>query len=266
MKNNSIGQNLSTNNPDQNKSGLTKDDILLDLIRKGTEKYPLSSIIGVCGKITPEFLVENNFPIEEFYSEGEITFIFQRLRVILAFRNLCSKYNLECDKIIIRNLEGIDYVNFNDSIKDYKMPVDIFLLETFGGPFLELPYSFKEKGKVYFNYDTINVLFNSNKPLFIPCKERKDKGFKTYIMFDKSTNLYKIGRSINIQFREDTLAGKIPLIITILYNNDDLEIILHREYKTKRIRGEWFRLSADDVLDIINRYHFKKWNNKTQSK
>jgi hypothetical protein len=81
---------------------------------------------------------------------------------------------------------------------------------------------------------------------------------KTYIMHDKSTDLYKIGKSVNIDFREKTLAGQIPKIETILYFDNDIESILHQKYKEKRQRGEWFNLSADDILELIEQFNFKQ--------
>lgn len=79
---------------------------------------------------------------------------------------------------------------------------------------------------------------------------------KTYIMYDESTDLYKIGKSVDIQFREKTLAGQIPRIKTILYCKSDIERTLHIKYSCNRVRGEWFKLSSDDILDIIKEFKF----------
>jgi hypothetical protein len=37
-----------------------------------------------------------------------------------------------------------------------------------------------------------------------------------------------------------------------------LESRLHREYKHKRIRGEWFKLGADEITDIWANHQFSE--------
>jgi len=85
-------------------------------------------------------------------------------------------------------------------------------------------------------------------------------------MYDESSNLYKIGKSKNIHFREKTLAGQIPKIKTILHLPKDIEFTLHSYYAKKRVRGEWFSLSADDILDLIKLYEFKETDPKNWKK
>jgi hypothetical protein len=50
----------------------------------------------------------------------------------------------------------------------------------------------------------------------------------------------------------------VPLIKTILTNDNDIEAELHNLFAIKRHRGEWFSLTADDILLLIERYGFKK--------
>jgi len=83
---------------------------------------------------------------------------------------------------------------------------------------------------------------------------------KTYIMYERVSDLYKIGRSIDIPKRHSTLTPYIPEIKVILSLNNDVEKEIHKEYHGKRIRGEWFKLNADDVLDIIKKYNFIIWD------
>lgn len=68
----------------------------------------------------------------------------------------------------------------------------------------------------------------------------KQKEYKTYLMVDNNTRLYKIGRSKNSEYRERTLQSEKPSINMLFVINIDVEKILHERYSEKRIRGEWF--------------------------
>lgn len=81
---------------------------------------------------------------------------------------------------------------------------------------------------------------------------------KTYIMFDSSTGMYKIGKSNNPKYRETTLQSEKPTVELVLICDKDIEEKLHRHYSDKRYRGEWFKLNADDILDIIQNHNFVK--------
>ena len=82
---------------------------------------------------------------------------------------------------------------------------------------------------------------------------------KIYIMIDKNTGYYKIGRSINPNFREKTLQSEKPTI-ELLYTFDALckdEKKLHNMFISQRIRGEWFKLSDSDI-DIVKDFFKNK--------
>jgi len=81
---------------------------------------------------------------------------------------------------------------------------------------------------------------------------------KTYIMVDTTNNLYKIGKSVNPKYREKTLQSEKPTIELYLICDYDVEKILHIKYKDKRIRGEWFSLSQNDLIDIVLEHDFEK--------
>ena len=88
----------------------------------------------------------------------------------------------------------------------------------------------------------------------IPQNKAKPKCYHTYIMCDKNTGFYKIGKSTKPKFRERTLQSEKPTIELIMVFKADVELNLHTRYKRKRIRGEWFILSPDDLIDIHNDY------------
>lgn len=75
---------------------------------------------------------------------------------------------------------------------------------------------------------------------------------KIYVMLDKNTGYYKIGRSVTPKKREKTLQSEKPTI-EMIYNIEGQvkdEKILHRKFKDKRIRGEWFDLSGGDLAKV----------------
>ena len=83
------------------------------------------------------------------------------------------------------------------------------------------------------------------------------KNQKTYLMKDSNTGLIKIGKAIDPKFRERTLQSEKPTISLFAICNNLIEDELHKKYNDKRIRGEWFKLSEDEVSDIIKEYNFR---------
>lgn len=86
-----------------------------------------------------------------------------------------------------------------------------------------------------------------------------DKSFhktKTYLMIDENNGYIKIGKSTNPNTREKTLQSEKPFINILYVCDNNIEKKLHNEYKDKRIRGEWFSLSTDDINHIVETYDF----------
>lgn len=80
--------------------------------------------------------------------------------------------------------------------------------------------------------------------------DKKESKKKTYLMIDRNTNYYKIGKSETPKFREKTLQSEKPTIELIHVINKDIEKVLHYKFAHKRIRGEWFSLNQKDVDSI----------------
>lgn len=76
-----------------------------------------------------------------------------------------------------------------------------------------------------------------------------------YLMVDNTNGLIKIGRSKNPKYREGTLQSKEPETVMIVNWRapKQTEKELHSKFASKRIRGEWFRLTISD-LDEIKKY------------
>ena len=88
-------------------------------------------------------------------------------------------------------------------------------------------------------------------PIERPAKHA-DKPTFIYVMIDKNTGMYKVGRSVKPQFREKTLQSEKPtieLLFTHRGTHAD-ERHLHAQFHTKRVRGEWCALDANDLAYI----------------
>jgi hypothetical protein len=73
-----------------------------------------------------------------------------------------------------------------------------------------------------------------------------------YLVRHERNGLVKIGRSKTPDARERTLQSEEPHNIMIFSAQGDssLELELHNHYANHRIRGEWFRLSEEQVEEI----------------
>ena len=85
-------------------------------------------------------------------------------------------------------------------------------------------------------------------------KPRKIKGFVYLLQADNG--FIKIGRTINVKNRMRMLSVQLPYKTKILgvIETDDcvgLEEKLHLEYKDKRVNGEWFRLTKDEIAELM---------------
>jgi len=99
-------------------------------------------------------------------------------------------------------------------------------------------------------------LRNSLAPKYkiIGKKSIEKVGFETfiYLIHNKRNGYYKIGMSKNPKVRERTLQAEEP-DLEIIYKclcSSLMERKLHDMFKAKRLRGEWFRLSTEDVEQI----------------
>lgn len=95
--------------------------------------------------------------------------------------------------------------------------------------------------------------WNKKCAIIVSVKRRTEKmyGYVYVVEFDGH---YKIGSSINPQRRaqEVTRFYKEPNLVISerVPNFREIELVVHKMFETKRERGEWFRLDADDLVVI----------------
>jgi hypothetical protein len=96
--------------------------------------------------------------------------------------------------------------------------------------------------KDYIRFLELNIELNIN------FKKINKEPLYCYLMIDHNTGYYKIGKSKSPKFRETTLQSQKPTIELIhIWEKDFSEKQLHEKFSNKRIRGEWFNLTSEDV-------------------
>lgn len=73
-----------------------------------------------------------------------------------------------------------------------------------------------------------------------------------YLMRDSRNGYTKIGISKDPKYREQSLQSEVPQVHLLVSFRclRKHEKLLHQMYKTKRVRGEWFNLTDDDIKNI----------------
>ena len=93
---------------------------------------------------------------------------------------------------------------------------------------------------------------------------KKDTNY-VYLLLNTKNGYFKIGRSKNPLKREKTLQAEEPDIMLLFYIEASIqsEKILQQQFRLKRVRGEWFQLSIDDLM--VLQEHFKVLKKENQS-
>ena len=86
----------------------------------------------------------------------------------------------------------------------------------------------------------------------VPPKRKGKKGY-IYVIKEHFTGTYKIGRTTNLKSRSSTFGVILPFDWDFVYvfygnNHEKIEDMLHDKFSEKRVDGEWFSLSSDDLL------------------
>ena len=108
--------------------------------------------------------------------------------------------------------------------------------------------------------DDLGIVPLDNTSTIINTREadNRDDSCYVYLMVDTSNGYHKIGISNHPEYRERTLQSEKPTIEKLCAKRfptrqiaTAIESALHASFATKRIRGEWFDLSEDEVAQII---------------
>ncbi|MFS0688961.1 GIY-YIG nuclease family protein [Sporosarcina sp. 179-K 8C2 HS] len=99
-------------------------------------------------------------------------------------------------------------------------------------------------------------------------KKSETNGGYIYFIREAQTGLVKIGRSTDVERRVQSLQISTPFDLEVVFKfySDDyylLETNCHNFFKSKKVRGEWYRLSEKDI-ECIKLYYLllEKLKNK----
>ena len=101
--------------------------------------------------------------------------------------------------------------------------------------------------------------------LNIKIPEKKSIPGYCYLMKDDNyPNVIKIGVSMTPKKKKKTLGHQIPKIslykVLKTKNMREIEKALHNQYETKCVRGEWYKLTDEEINNIVEQYHFTDYS------
>lgn len=88
-------------------------------------------------------------------------------------------------------------------------------------------------------------------------KHKDVKSYHTYVIKDKS-GLFKIGKSEDVGQRIKNLSVGNPSIELVCEINRDVESELQKFFESRRVCGEWFSLSNDDISLIKENWYYQR--------
>tara|TARA_R110002074_G_scaffold238243_1_gene410186 strand:+ start:1291 stop:2130 length:840 start_codon:yes stop_codon:yes gene_type:complete len=217
-----------------------------------------------------EYYKETKEQIEEDFSMATQNFDiitkkdFKLIKNYFLDLEMCDYYENEYRQTLLELMSDMDFESKRFYTKHYKS-LPIYNMQLFIEDFLL--WSEVDKKLYSENYiklikydeyiiyqNEFNELFKKKYRIknFNTINEKKQK--KAYIIKDKNTGHYKIGKSINPLDREKTLQSEKPTLKLIKVFKKDIEAKLHKEYKDFRIRGEWFKLNKVQLQYICTTY------------
>lgn len=95
-------------------------------------------------------------------------------------------------------------------------------------------------------------LRNLHKPKDTPTKRQSPKTGYVYLLRSKNGDHYKIGKASDPKSRTKTIGIKLPFEVELIHtihckDYTAAEEKLHIRFEQKRVNGEWFALSLEDV-------------------
>ncbi len=95
-------------------------------------------------------------------------------------------------------------------------------------------------------------------------KER-NANLNTYIAIDRSKNICKVGKTIDLRRRLSSLRVSNKNIEYIYTIDKDIESDMHKLLNGFKIEGEWYNMDEDMISGIAVKYGFKKFSGFTNS-
>lgn len=104
--------------------------------------------------------------------------------------------------------------------------------------------------------DLINIITDKTE-----CDD-KNSFFFTYLAIDQLSKEIKVGKTFDIKTRENVMRTANPRLKIFAKVDKDIESEVHENLKNKRVIGEWFKLSANDLKRVFDEYGFELLDGK----
>ena len=196
--------------------------------------------------------IDCDFTIVDYYMINQIIVNYYKNREFLR-HEMYSKQHYE-----IVNYKKYSSIFYMDELSKLGISLDNFLeavrltQETVGN--IDLHYNSDDNSFIIYFNNLKSFVDNFYKERKYTKKEKYVSYTYIYVMIDYNTNYYKIGRSNKPEIREKTLQSEKPTIELLgkWEAKVQTEKLLHNHFDNKRVRGEWFDLSAEDLKNIPN--------------
>jgi len=203
--------------------------------------------IEKCG-ITKEWIHNEGFNVADYYKEDYavdmLNYWILYSKMLVYLHDFGNAENIST--IIIIKADDRYYCNMNSiGIINEK---HIFLSFYIGSRF---SLGFMKDNNLYLSSFGLECILNHSEFK----KEKIKKNFATYLMTDNS-GLIKIGKSLDVLKRVKDFRNGNSTISLIAYLKNDIESELHNRFRVFNVKGEWFNLSPDQILDLISEYNF----------
>lgn len=126
------------------------------------------------------------------------------------------------------------------------------------GGSIELGQAFFQKFAKRFSEALEEIGIEWEKQEIIQEKALVNEPCFVYLMVDTANGYHKIGISNHPEYREGTLQSEKPTIELLCAKQfpsrtiaKAIESALHKAYEAKHLRGEWFQLEANDIIELL---------------
>ena len=152
-----------------------------------------------------------------------------------------------------KNLNKMSVVDFGKSFNIYQNQQKYFFIsagyQVFGEEISPDLLNWEEQSYKDDGYSAL--IFLPTYSASLELTKKSNENF-IYIMHNRKNGYYKIGRSNKPMYRERTLQAEDPEIFIVKkwLANKSIEKSLHKKFRNKRVRGEWFKLDINDIEEI----------------
>lgn len=185
--------------------------------------------------------------LQKFVDIPNIDAIVDTDNLAMMAYNLMEKYDFDYTKVSLQEMDEIvDHCPLYDpkllrSGKEWEENAVKFVAH----------YKWFKRMQMFKESQMLKQSKDVPKDPFSPANYPEVKGF-VYIIKEHKYNTYKIGKTKNLKQRMNLFGVKLPFkieIVHIIASDDysEIETELHKTFAEKRLEGEWFDLSDEDI-------------------